>query len=365
MRAVPTEFGIAVSFAEGRAVLSLQGEVDLVTAPEFWTVISSLLSGANRDIVVDLGAVEFFGERGLKIIAASADRLSAIGGQLTIRSPRAVTRRLLEATGIAEQVYIESPDVASSPSPGSSRHRDSAAATLAQAAALSPATDVVDTALRLVAAIAREVTAADGASVSLARHGRLTTVASTDATVVAADRDQYATGEGPCVDASREGRWFVVENAEQEPRWPAFIPRVRERGINSILSAPLGSPSGPAGSLNMYAFAADAFAERDHALAALVAGHAADVLSGAGVGVTGERIAERFQAAVRAREVIALAQGVIMARDGVRPHEAYSVLRRSSVASGRPLRELAFDIVNQPRSGSPTSHPNESEAADA
>ncbi len=44
---------------------------------------------------------------------------------------------------------------------------------------------------------------ADGASVSLARDGRMGTA--TDDTVAQVDRDQYATGQGPCLAAAGEG----------------------------------------------------------------------------------------------------------------------------------------------------------------
>jgi hypothetical protein len=57
--------------------------------------------------------------------------------------------------------------------------------------------DVVDGALRLVVELARScVSGADGVSVSLLRHGVLSTVAASDQTIMAMDADQYATGEG-------------------------------------------------------------------------------------------------------------------------------------------------------------------------
>jgi hypothetical protein len=77
---------------------------------------------------------------------------------------------------------------------------------LLSVAAIPANQDVLDAALRLVVALARvTVNGADGVSVSLVRHGTLTTVAASDETVKGMDRDQYATGEGPCVAAATEG----------------------------------------------------------------------------------------------------------------------------------------------------------------
>ena len=69
------------------------------------------------------------------------------------------------------------------------------------------------------------VNGADGVSVSLLRHGELMTVAASDETIMEMDTEQYATGEGPCVDASLRGRWFHAESLDIETRWPSFTPR--------------------------------------------------------------------------------------------------------------------------------------------
>ncbi len=85
--------------------------------------------------------------------------------------------------------------------------------------------DVVDGALRLIVELSHtSIGAADGVSVSLMRHGVLSTVAASDQTIMAMDAYQYATGEGPCVDASVEGHWFHAESLDAEVRWPSFTP---------------------------------------------------------------------------------------------------------------------------------------------
>ena len=92
-------------------------------------------------------------------------------------------------------------------------------------APLPTADDLIDATLRLVVALARvTVPAADGVSVSLRRSGHLATVAASDQTVLDMDAEQYATGEGPCVDASREGVGFHAMSLDAEVRWPAFTP---------------------------------------------------------------------------------------------------------------------------------------------
>ncbi|MEO6495630.1 MAG: GAF domain-containing protein, partial [Ilumatobacteraceae bacterium] len=107
-------------------------------------------------------------------------------------------------------------------------------------------TEVIDAALRLVTALASAtVDNADGVSVTLERHGRLLTVAASDDAVLEMDGHQYDSGEGPCLAAKAEGRWFYIESLDDESRWPTFVPLALEQGIHSILASPLMTADRP------------------------------------------------------------------------------------------------------------------------
>ena len=226
--------------------------------------------------------------------------------------------------------------------------------TLLEVAIIPANVDVIDAALRLVVALARvTVTGADGVSVCLSRHGALTTVAASDETVSGMDRDQYATGEGPCVAAATEGHWFHVQSLDDERRWPAFIPRARDRGINSILSTPLLTRARPIGALNIYSLRARAFAKPELELSSMLASRASDLLISAAIDVSMEDLSRHLQEALKGRDVIAQARGVLMARHGVTADAAYTMLRRSSRQTSRPLRRVAEDLLGsmQPATG--------------
>ena len=214
--------------------------------------------------------------------------------------------------------------------------------------------EVLDAALRLVVALARvTVTGADGVSVCLSRHGALTTVAASDETVSGMDRDQYDTGEGPCVAAATEGHWFHVESLDDEPRWPAFIPRARDRGINSILSTPLLTQARPIGALNIYSLRARAFAKPELELSSMLASRASDLLISAAIDVSMEDLSRQLQEALKGRDAIAQARGILMARHGVTADAAYTMLRRLSRQTSTPLRRVAEDLMGstQPAAG--------------
>jgi hypothetical protein len=159
------------------------------------------------------------------------------------------------------------------------------------------------------------------------------------------DASQYATGEGPCVDASVNGRWFHAESLDSETRWPAFTPRAQALGINAILSSPLLAEDRPVGALNIYSRTAMAFAPKDQELASVFAAQASLILTTAGVDVTDEQLSNRRNELLGTRRLIAQAEGVIMERAGVTADDAFSMLCDYSRRSNRPFRERAADVV--------------------
>jgi len=349
------EFAITVGFENASAVLAIAGEVDRFNAPELGAILDAVIE-RHRSVVLDLAELGFVNGWGLGVIAARASHLRRSGGTLAVRSPSALVMRLLDITGVAELVLVDS----SGPPRchlGAEQPGEIAAGLLGtgpyhlpvhvgRLTAIPADTDVVDGALRLVVALARAtVGGADGASVSLRRHGHLATVAASDQTIADMDASQYATGEGPCVDASVNGRRFHAESLGTETRWPAFTPRAQALGINAILSSPLLAEDRPVGALNIYSRTAMAFAPKDQELASVFAAEASLILAGAGVDVTDEQLSSRRNEALAARRVIAQAEGVIMEREGVEADDAYAMLCDCSRTSNRPFRQWAQDVV--------------------
>lgn len=203
---------------------------------------------------------------------------------------------------------------------------------------------------------------ADGASVSLRRHGRLTTAAASDQTVSDMDADQYDTGEGPCVDASIEGRWFPASSVATETRWPAFTPRARALGIQAILSSPLLTSDGPVGALNIYSRTAEAFTPMDQSLASMFADETSAILGNAARRDTEGNTERRLAGALRSRHVIALAQGMIMQRDHIDENAASPPCSASRVGRASRCRTGPTTSWLPPRCSSSTTCPCRKEA---
>lgn len=223
---------------------------------------------------------------------------------------------------------------------------------VARMASIPASNEVVDAALRLVVKLAEAtVDGANGVSVSLERQGKLRTVAASNDTVLEMDHHQYESGEGPCVAAAAEGHEFHVDALAEEERWPTFVPLATQQGIKSILSTPLIPHDRPLGALNIYSDAERAFGAGQVELAQLFATQASGILADAGADVSEEEVGARIADALRSREVIARAQGVLMERTGATEAEAASTLHRSSRDAEVTVRQHATDVVASTQRG--------------
>ena len=360
-------------------MLGLQGVLDELALPGLGALIDAVIASGYPTVILELGDLDHMTSAGLAVIARAAQRMAANSGQLTIRSPSAVVRNLLNATGLVGLMRPErSPADRGYPHSRDSHESDDDDETDLRAwgypldliAQLGVATvvpsndDVVDSSLRLVVALAQAtIDGADGVSVSLRRHGQLATVAISDRTVSDMDASQYATGQAPCIDASIEGRRFLAESLADEDRWPAFTPRARSLGINSILSSPLLVSDRPVGSINMYSRFSGAFVAQDQQLAWLFADEASLMLTHAGLDLDDRQRSARFQDALLTRQVIAQAQGVLMEREGVSEDRAYTELRIHSQRTGQPLHRRAQDLIDTTRRA-PSGAPDRSGESD-
>jgi anti-anti-sigma factor len=361
------KFAVTVGFVNAGAVVSVRGEMDRPNSEELGAILDAVIEG-HRSIVLDLAELDFISSWGLEAIAVRASRLRRSRGSLTIRSPSAAVVRMFEMTAVADPVQIEhsqvshrrlgaeqSVEIGSVPT---GVGLDNVARHAGINTTIPADADVVDGALRLVVALARAtVRGADGVSVSLRRHGKLATVAASDQTISDMDACQYATGEGPCIDASVGGRWFHAESLGTETRWPAFTPGAQALGINAILSSPLLAEDEPVGALNIYSRSAMAFAPDAQELASIFASEASLLLGTAGVVVTDEQLSTRLGEALRLRRVVAQAEGVIMEREGVGADRAYRILCDFSRQSNQPLREHAQSVAASTKRSRPEPEP--------
>jgi len=181
---------------------------------------------------------------------------------------------------------------------------------------------------------------ADSAGISMV-HGRrrIETPAATDDACRRGDELQYEVGQGPCLQSIHDQETVRSGDLRTEQRWPLWSSRVSdELGFRSMLCLQLFVSRDTLGALNLYSTRVDAFDADDEATALALAAQVAVALSAA-------KEFESLESAIATRTVIGQAQGMLMQRYRLTPHQAFAVLARESQAGNRRLRDLAEDIV--------------------
>lgn len=83
------------------AVVTLEGEVDLYTAPEFKEVLLRGIDEGARRVIVDLSSVTFVDSTALGVLVGGGKRLRRHDGSLLLVCGLDGIRRILEIAGLA------------------------------------------------------------------------------------------------------------------------------------------------------------------------------------------------------------------------------------------------------------------------
>jgi GAF domain-containing protein len=174
------------------------------------------------------------------------------------------------------------------------------------------------------------------------RNGNPETKAATSELVMELDTLQYSLEEGPCVDSLIHGSTIVAApNIRHAKRWPRYRPAAVELGLKAQLAVKLYLDGhGTVGGLNMYATESGDIDPQAPGIADLFATHAALALGRA-------REVDSLHQALRTREVIGQAVGLLMQRYELDPDGAFSFLVRSSSHSNTKVRDIAVRMVEE------------------
>jgi anti-sigma B factor antagonist len=90
-----------VAHRDGVTVVSVGGEIDLSTAPAFEEAIAGALEEHPPGLVIDLSAVNFMASAGLRILAATHEKLCK-SSQLAVVASNPVTSRPIQLARLDE-----------------------------------------------------------------------------------------------------------------------------------------------------------------------------------------------------------------------------------------------------------------------
>ena len=171
-------------------------------------------------------------------------------------------------------------------------------------------------------------------------HGRkISTPAASDAVALRLDAVQFEVGQGPCLDAISEEQTFISDDLATESRWPLFSSRAHaETGVTSMLGLRLFARDRTMGALNLLSSHKAAFSDESLSIGALFASLAAVALNAA-------QTEEGLQLALKSRDVIGQAMGILMERHRITHDDAFQRLSVASQSLNVRLRDVAEQIV--------------------
>jgi GAF domain-containing protein len=197
---------------------------------------------------------------------------------------------------------------------------------------------------------ATQVVDAAGAGIMLATDagdGALDFIAASEERVVEAEQHQAELEAGACFEAYSTNRIVMIEDLEQEERWPEYARRVTGLGLRSVLGVPMNAFGQTVGVINLYREAPSRWTDEDINTAEIITAMGAGYILNANQLRAQHTLSEQLHVAIESRDIIGQAKGILMARRDLDADEAFGLLRRWSQEHNVKLRELAQRLIDE------------------
>ncbi len=200
------------------------------------------------------------------------------------------------------------------------------------------------TAERVVGVAAEVVPHVDHASLTVVTRTseQPRTVAATGEWPCRVDEIQYQTGQGPCLQALADNDIAAAADLRTDRQWPEFARRaVAETPIRSMFGVRLIIDDIGRGALNFYSEQSETYRDADFALGALLASYASLAL----LREYHREAADNLRTALATSRQIAMAIGILMARELMTADLAMEALRQASNRLQRKVRDVAMEVT--------------------
>jgi hypothetical protein len=191
-----------------------------------------------------------------------------------------------------------------------------------------------------------------GAGVSMVTaSGNRRVVCATDEVSARIEDLQFTLGEGVCVDAVQAGTPVLVGDLDEPgdivvERWPAFMEGAARAGVRAVFAFPLRIGAITVGVLDLYRDQPGDLPAGQLATALMAADAAALALLYLGSGSHGA-FADDMDGHAAYQMQVHQATGMLKVQLGVTIEEAFLMLRAHAFAAGRPVAEVARDVVER------------------
>jgi GAF domain-containing protein len=223
---------------------------------------------------------------------------------------------------------------------------DELAAVFARMSGLLLSEETVESSVTVLSALAKDtVPGATGAGVSVIDERGRRSSGSTGARVREADDLQYELDEGPCLAAAARRELIRVDDLATDQRWPTWASAAAALGLRAAMSSPLVLGDRTLGAMKVYADEPRTFDSGSAQRLGLFAAQAAVLVANVQAFDRAKRLSEGMRQAMRDRDTISVAKGVLMGRDAIDEDSALRLLLARSGRDGSTVAEAARSVV--------------------
>lgn len=218
--------------------------------------------------------------------------------------------------------------------------------------ALAEAATDQDTSPRRICELCVAMLNVTGAGISMmTKAGNRGVVCATDDVAAQIEDLQFTLGEGPCVEAVRSGVPVLVPNLDMPDdvavdRWPAFMKGAGVAGVRAVFAFPLRIGAINVGALDLYRDRPGELTAA-HLRAGFMAADAAALALLRTEITSDESLADDVEDISAFQLQVHQATGMVQVQLGVTTEEAFLMLRARAFALGRPIADVATDVVGR------------------
>jgi len=198
--------------------------------------------------------------------------------------------------------------------------------------------------------VCADVTGVTGAGIMLLSSDVVgVSVSATSVVSTRIEELQYTLGEGPCLDAYRQGRAVLEPDLADPttPRWVGFAGAAVESGVRAIFGFPLQVGAVRLGALNLYCDRPGPLTGDQHADALVMADVAAHAVLVMQAEAPPGTLAGELQAGADLQAVVHQASGMVSAQLEVSVGQALIRLRAHAYGNDLLLAEVAEEVVGR------------------
>ena len=207
--------------------------------------------------------------------------------------------------------------------------------------------DSVEAVLQRLGDACRDLLPVAGVGVLLAEDGDLTVATTNSPEGEAVEALEAELAQGPCVQALRSGAVVVERDLrEAADRYPAFVPRALECGVQSIHALPLSGRGEMVGAVDIVHREPLDLPAGDVAVAQMLADVAVSYIFAVRLHEQSSRLASQLQRALDTRVVIEQAKGMLAERHGEPVQKAFERLRQRARSTNASVRDVAAQVID-------------------